>query len=118
MMLAISSTTAQMFVTKSSQNMYIASTAASNTLIFEISSDMFYSATSTVLSNSTANYFILVNFKHMELGITERHHFHCPVCKTTIFNRQPFSLHMQRHLLTTDDCEANSNKSRAGDRNS
>ena len=25
---------------------------------------------------------------------------------------------MQRHLLTTDDCEANSNKSRAGDRNS
>ena len=56
--------------------------------------------------------------KHMELGNTERYHFHCPVCKTTIFNRQPFSLHMQRHLLTTDDCEANSNKSRAGDRNS
>ena len=62
-MLAISSTTAQMFVTKLSQNMYIASvpTAVSNTLIFGISSDMFYSATSTVLSNSTAKYFILVN---------------------------------------------------------
>ena len=56
--------------------------------------------------------------KHMELGITERYHFHCPICKTTISNTQPFFLLMQRHLLTTDDREANSNKSRAGDRNS
>ena len=60
MMLAISSTIAQMFVTKSSQNIYTATTAVSNTLILGISSNMFYSAASTVLSNLTANYFILV----------------------------------------------------------
>ena len=39
--------------------------------------------------------------KHMELGITERYHFHCPVCETTIFNMQPCFLHMQCHLQAT-----------------
>ena len=56
--------------------------------------------------------------KHMELGITKKYHFHCPVCKTTIFNRQLYFLHMQCHLQATNDCEANSNKSRASDPNS
>ena len=51
------------------------------------------------------NYIYPCKIKHAELGISERCHFHCPICLKTVFSKQPFCFHLERHSQSEKNSE-------------
>lgn len=56
---------------------------------------------------------------HDNLGKSERFHFHCPVCQSTILNRDPFIKHLKLHdsketpqIHKNGDCEMDNEESK------
>ena len=51
------------------------------------------------------SYIYPCKIKHAELGISVRYHFHCPICLKTVFNKQPFCFHLERHCQSEKNSE-------------